>query len=381
MDSSEYESELDQTQTDLNTTEQTSATKRKTATSYQSDNDALNTTQITSTTRNSSKRKTRLAGSRVTEEDQEENDEDEDENDSDEDNNNNNNENTTYQTQPVSGSEDPEDDDDNDDSDEEEEDASETEMTQHTQENQITDRSQGSMNVDSDRFSSMNKSIVDDDLLNATKRNDELNQTQAKIKKIPKNFKLNYYINSKNEFVYPVSAKAFYQFETMLFDTLGFKQEQVYDPEDADFTKIDDLVDFDEPEYSSAILSDTRNLYHQLDFSNPYEPKLAKLKQSNMNQSSDLARDKLTLTQSAKHKREYEIKTAKIITVMVNGPTRPRKAARILLNKRNTANFDLILNDICTSLKVDNSSIKKIYNLKGVEVSFMPNTLTKLLTN
>lgn len=58
----------------------------------------------------------------------------------------------------------------------------------------------------------------------------------------------------------------------------------------------------------------------------------------------------------------------KLVTVIRNG-SRPRKAVRILLNKKTAHSMDQVLNDINDAIKLDTGSVKKVYTLDGRPVS------------
>ena len=58
----------------------------------------------------------------------------------------------------------------------------------------------------------------------------------------------------------------------------------------------------------------------------------------------------------------------KIVTIFKNG-TKPRKAVRLLLNKRTAQTYDKVLNDITNAIKLDCGAVRKIYTLSGNQVS------------
>ena len=57
----------------------------------------------------------------------------------------------------------------------------------------------------------------------------------------------------------------------------------------------------------------------------------------------------------------------KIVTIFRNG-VKPRKAVRLLLNKRTAQTYDKVLNDITNSIKLDCGAVRKIYTLSGNQV-------------
>lgn len=58
----------------------------------------------------------------------------------------------------------------------------------------------------------------------------------------------------------------------------------------------------------------------------------------------------------------------KLITVVRHG-SRPRKAIRLLLNKKTVHSFSQVLGDITEKIQVDSGSIKKLYTADGKQVS------------
>lgn len=58
----------------------------------------------------------------------------------------------------------------------------------------------------------------------------------------------------------------------------------------------------------------------------------------------------------------------KLVTVIRNGP-KPRKAVRVLLNKKTAQSFDQVLADITEAIKLDSGAVRKIFTLDGRQVS------------
>jgi len=55
------------------------------------------------------------------------------------------------------------------------------------------------------------------------------------------------------------------------------------------------------------------------------------------------------------------------VTVIRNG-SRPRKAVRILLNRKTAHSFDQVLSEITDAVKLDSGAVKKIFTLTGQQV-------------
>lgn len=57
----------------------------------------------------------------------------------------------------------------------------------------------------------------------------------------------------------------------------------------------------------------------------------------------------------------------KLVTVIRSG-VKPRKAVRILLNKKTAHSFEQVLADITEAIKLDSGAVKKLYTLDGKQV-------------
>ncbi|XP_071779481.2 serine/threonine-protein kinase DCLK2 [Centroberyx gerrardi] len=58
----------------------------------------------------------------------------------------------------------------------------------------------------------------------------------------------------------------------------------------------------------------------------------------------------------------------KLVTVIRSG-VKPRKAVRILLNKKTAHSFDQVLTDITDAIKLDSGAVKRLYTLEGKQIS------------
>lgn len=57
----------------------------------------------------------------------------------------------------------------------------------------------------------------------------------------------------------------------------------------------------------------------------------------------------------------------KLVTVMRSG-VKPRKAVRVLLNKKTAHSFEQVLTDITEAIKLESGAVKRIYTLDGKQV-------------
>ena len=61
---------------------------------------------------------------------------------------------------------------------------------------------------------------------------------------------------------------------------------------------------------------------------------------------------------------------AKIITLIRNGP-KPRRIARLLLNKRNSPSVEHVLEAITEVIKLDSGAVRKVYSLSGQQITLL----------
>lgn len=57
----------------------------------------------------------------------------------------------------------------------------------------------------------------------------------------------------------------------------------------------------------------------------------------------------------------------KLVTIIRSG-VKPRKAVRILLNKKTAHSFEHVLTDITDAIKLDSGVVKRIYTVEGKQV-------------
>lgn len=66
----------------------------------------------------------------------------------------------------------------------------------------------------------------------------------------------------------------------------------------------------------------------------------------------------------------------KLVTIVRSG-VKPRKAVRVLLNKKTAHSFEQVLTDITEAIKLESGVVKRIYTLDGKQVRRRFNSLTK----
>ena len=90
--------------------------------------------------------------------------------------------------------------------------------------------------------------------------------------------------------------------------------------------------------------------------------------------SSPLTKEKVDLARSAppssvksEVKESKDFIKPKLVTVIRSG-VKPRKAVRILLNKKTAHSFEQVLTDITDAIKLDSGVVKRLCTLDGKQV-------------
>uniref|UniRef100_A0A672FFW9 Serine/threonine-protein kinase DCLK2 n=1 Tax=Salarias fasciatus TaxID=181472 RepID=A0A672FFW9_SALFA len=76
----------------------------------------------------------------------------------------------------------------------------------------------------------------------------------------------------------------------------------------------------------------------------------------------------LTPLKSELHRESKDFIKPKLVTVIRSG-VKPRKAVRILLNKKTAHSFDQVLTDITDAIKLDSGAVRRLYTLEGKQIT------------
>lgn len=108
----------------------------------------------------------------------------------------------------------------------------------------------------------------------------------------------------------------------------------------------------------------SENFYKKVDYTKNVNPNWSvnvKASASQKNMQSLAAR-------AASEPRETkDFVRPKLVTVMRSG-VKPRKAVRVLLNKKTAHSFEQVLTDITEAIKLESGVVKRIYTLDGKQV-------------
>ena len=84
----------------------------------------------------------------------------------------------------------------------------------------------------------------------------------------------------------------------------------------------------------------------------------------------------LASSNSAQARENKDFVRPKLVTIIRSG-VKPRKAVRVLLNKKTAHSFEQVLTDITEAIKLETGVVKKLYTLDGKQVGtfffFSPN--------
>uniref|UniRef100_A0A8D3DH53 Serine/threonine-protein kinase DCLK2 n=1 Tax=Scophthalmus maximus TaxID=52904 RepID=A0A8D3DH53_SCOMX len=182
--------------------------------------------------------------------------------------------------------------------------------------------------------------------------------------------KVRFYRNGDRYFngiVYAISADRFRTFDALLADLTRSLSDNVnlpqgvrtiYTLDGAKITNIEQLVEGDSYVCSSI------EAYKKLDYTKNVNPNWS----VNVKASASSSRGPPSLGSAnagAPESRETkDFIRPKLVTVVRSG-VKPRKAVRILLNKKTAHSYEQVLTDITDAIKLDSGVVKKIYTLEG----------------
>ncbi len=106
----------------------------------------------------------------------------------------------------------------------------------------------------------------------------------------------------------------------------------------------------------------SENYYKTVDYTKNVNPNWSVNVKASASQKNMLANR--TASESMENK---DFVRPKLVTVMRSG-VKPRKAIRVLLNKKTAHSFDQVLTDITEAIKLESGAVKRIYTLDGKQV-------------
>ncbi|XP_034146948.1 serine/threonine-protein kinase DCLK2 isoform X2 [Esox lucius] len=189
--------------------------------------------------------------------------------------------------------------------------------------------------------------------------------------------KVRFYRNGDKYFkglVYAVSSDRFRSFDALLKELTRSLSDNVNLPQGVrsiytvdGSKKISSLEELAEGE---SYVCASNEPYRHLDYTKNVNPNWSvgiKAGQSgSLSSLSILVKGELQRSEASLGTRDF-IKP-KLVTVIRSG-VKPRKAVRILLNKKTAHSFEQVLTDITDAIKLDSGAVKRLYTLKGKQIT------------
>nr|XP_008110198.1 PREDICTED: serine/threonine-protein kinase DCLK2 [Anolis carolinensis] len=182
--------------------------------------------------------------------------------------------------------------------------------------------------------------------------------------------KARFYRNGDKYFkglVYPISSERFRSFDALLAELTRSLADNVHLPQGvraiytADggrkLASLEELVD------GESYVCASNEPFRKVDYTKNVNPNWS------VNIKSGSSRSLTSLSSSRSDLKESkDFIKPKLVTVIRSG-VKPRKAVRILLNKKTAHSFDQVLTDITEAIKLDSGIVKRICTLDGKQVT------------
>ncbi|XP_039547003.1 serine/threonine-protein kinase DCLK2 isoform X4 [Pimephales promelas] len=184
--------------------------------------------------------------------------------------------------------------------------------------------------------------------------------------------KVRFYRNGDKYFkglVYAVSGDRFRSFDALLMELTRSLSDNVNLPQGVrsiyaidggkKITSMDELLE------GESYVCASNEPYRKVDYTKNVNPNWS------VNVKTGTSRSMPSLTTSKNELKERESKDfikPKLVTVIRSG-VKPRKAVRVLLNKKTAHSFDQVLTDITDAVKLDSGAVKRLYTLEGKQIT------------
>ncbi|NWV71662.1 DCX protein, partial [Malurus elegans] len=107
------------------------------------------------------------------------------------------------------------------------------------------------------------------------------------------------------------------------------------------------------------------NFFKKVEYTKNVNPNWSVNVKTSANQK---APQSLASSNSAQAKENKDFVRPKLVTIIRSG-VKPRKAVRVLLNKKTAHSFEQVLTDITEAIKLETGVVKKLYTLDGKQVT------------
>ncbi|MBN3278348.1 DCX protein, partial [Polyodon spathula] len=181
--------------------------------------------------------------------------------------------------------------------------------------------------------------------------------------------KVRFYRNGDRYFkgiVYAVATDRFRTFDGLLADLTRSLSDHINLPQGVRFIfSIDGttkITSMDELEEGESYVCASENYFKKVDYTRNVNPNWS------VNVKASAATQKglqsLASGKGSEMKESKDFVRPKLVTVMRSG-VKPRKAVRVLLNKKTAHSFEQVLTDITEAIKLESGVVKRIYTLDG----------------
>uniref|UniRef100_A0A3Q1CDK7 Doublecortin domain-containing protein n=1 Tax=Amphiprion ocellaris TaxID=80972 RepID=A0A3Q1CDK7_AMPOC len=184
--------------------------------------------------------------------------------------------------------------------------------------------------------------------------------------------KVRFYRNGDRYFkgiVYAVANDRFRTFDALLADLTRSLSDHINLPQGVRFIFTIDgtrkISTLDELEEGESYVCASENFYKKVDYTKNVNPNWS----VNVKASASQKNMQSLAAKAASEPRESkDFVRPKLVTVMRSG-VKPRKAVRVLLNKKTAHSFEQVLTDITEAIKLESGVVKRIYTLDGKQVT------------
>ncbi|XP_023823579.1 neuronal migration protein doublecortin [Salvelinus sp. IW2-2015] len=184
--------------------------------------------------------------------------------------------------------------------------------------------------------------------------------------------KVRFYRNGDRYFkgiVYAVAVERFRTFDALLADLTRSLSDHINLPQGVRFIfSIDGMrkiTTMDELEEGESYVCASENVYKKVDYTKNVNPNWSVNVKASASQKN---LQSLASKQASEAREGKEFVRPKLVTVMRSG-VKPRKAVRVLLNKKTAHSFEQVLTDITEAIKLESGVVKRIYTLDGKQVT------------
>ncbi|MBN3286087.1 DCLK2 kinase, partial [Polyodon spathula] len=194
--------------------------------------------------------------------------------------------------------------------------------------------------------------------------------------------KVRFYKNGDKYFkglIYAVSSDRFRSFDALLMELTRSLSDNVNLPQGVRIIYTVDgtrkLSSMEELVEGESYVCASNEPYRKVDYMKNVNPNWS----VNVKGSGARSLSSLGLLKSDMRESKDFIKP-KLVTV-IRGGVKPRKAVRILLNKKTAHTFDQVLTDITDAIKLDSGVVKRLFTLDGKQIHIEANRLIVLEDN